>query len=205
MPFIKTTQGPATAKNEVSPDPGQVFNKCLTPGAKKTRILSEPSRAHRIRCHLCKWPDYVSDLAYSRRGVEPAELTEAAENCEAFQVLLGLLPSRRSWEEKRLSNMNEKIIENLTILTFWLWQTKFQPTKFTMLWLNAMITNILIPTRSLAKVTHHVRSFHLLSMSGVCAYKADLNEQHCSWHWCTRWAQKLNSHLFVDVVVTVAF
>jgi len=48
MPFIKTTQGPATAKNEVSPDPGQVFNKCLTPGSKKTRILSEPSPALRI-------------------------------------------------------------------------------------------------------------------------------------------------------------
>jgi len=38
----------------------------------------------------------VSDLAWSRVGVEPAELPEIAEDCEVFRVLQGLLLSRHS-------------------------------------------------------------------------------------------------------------
>jgi len=37
---------------------------------------------------------YISDLAWSRLGVEPAKLSENAVDREVFQVLLGLLPSR---------------------------------------------------------------------------------------------------------------
>jgi len=47
------------------------------------------------------WSDYISDLAWSRLGVEPAELSEFAADREVFQVLLGLLPPRPSLEEKR--------------------------------------------------------------------------------------------------------
>jgi len=36
--------------------------------------------------------DYTSDLARSRLGVEPTELSEIADGGEVFQVLLGLLP-----------------------------------------------------------------------------------------------------------------
>ena len=38
------------------------------------------------------WRDYISDLAWSRLGVQPAELSEIHENCEVFRVLV-LLPS----------------------------------------------------------------------------------------------------------------
>jgi len=39
-----------------------------------------------------RWIDYICDLAYSRLGVEPAELSEIVVDHEVFQVLLGLLP-----------------------------------------------------------------------------------------------------------------
>ena len=43
-----------------------------------------------------KWRDYISDLAWSRLGVEPAELSEIVVDREVFRVLLGLLPPRLS-------------------------------------------------------------------------------------------------------------
>jgi len=42
----------------------------------------------------------ISDLAWSRLGVEPAELSEIAVDRGVFRVLLGLLPPRPSPEEK---------------------------------------------------------------------------------------------------------
>ena len=39
---------------------------------------------------------YISDLAWSRLGVEPAELSEIAVDREVFPVILGLLPLRLS-------------------------------------------------------------------------------------------------------------
>jgi len=63
--------------------------------------LAEPMEK-RFRGHpRPSWSDYISDLAWSRLGVEPAELSEIAVDREVFQVLLGLLPSRPSLEEKR--------------------------------------------------------------------------------------------------------
>ena len=63
--------------------------------------LAEPTEK-RFRGHpRPRWSDYISDLARSRPGVEPAELSEIAVDREVFQVLLGLLPPRRSPEEKR--------------------------------------------------------------------------------------------------------
>jgi len=50
----------------------------------------------RPRCSEC-----ISDLAWSRLGVEPAEPSEIAVDREVFQVLLGLLSPRPSPEEKR--------------------------------------------------------------------------------------------------------
>ena len=46
-----------------------------------------------------RWFDYISDLAWSRLGVVPAELSVIAENREVFRVLLGLLSPRHSPEE----------------------------------------------------------------------------------------------------------
>ena len=34
-----------------------------------------------------RWSIYISDLAWSRLGVEPAELSEIAVDCEVFRVL----------------------------------------------------------------------------------------------------------------------
>jgi len=48
-----------------------------------------------------RWSDFISNLAGSRRGVEPAEPSEIAVGRETLQVLLGLLPSQPSLEEKR--------------------------------------------------------------------------------------------------------
>jgi len=44
--------------------------------------------------------DYIYDLAWSRLGVERAELSEIAVDREEFRVHLGLLPSRLSPKEK---------------------------------------------------------------------------------------------------------
>jgi len=43
-----------------------------------------------------RWRDYISDLAWSRLGVEPAELPEIAVDREVFRVLLRMLPPRLS-------------------------------------------------------------------------------------------------------------
>jgi len=48
-----------------------------------------------------RWRDYISDLAWSRLCLEPAELFEIATDCEVFRVLLGLLTPRISPNEKR--------------------------------------------------------------------------------------------------------
>jgi len=52
-------------------------------------------------CPRTKWRDYMSDLAWARLGVEPAELSETAVDCEVYRVLLGLLPPRLSRKKKR--------------------------------------------------------------------------------------------------------
>jgi len=57
-----------------------------TPTAKRPR--SWPSS---------RWSDYISDHVWLRLGVEPAELSEIAENRKEFWVLLGLLTPRLSW------------------------------------------------------------------------------------------------------------
>jgi len=43
-------------------------------------------------CPKTKWHDYISDLAWSCLDVEPAEQSQIAVDCEAYRVLLGLLP-----------------------------------------------------------------------------------------------------------------
>ena len=48
-----------------------------------------------------RWSVCTSDLAWSRRGVEPTELSGIAVDREVFWVLLGLVPLRPSLDEKR--------------------------------------------------------------------------------------------------------
>jgi len=57
--------------------------------AKKVLLTTPTGKRHKGR-------DCISDLAWSRLGVEPAELSEIAVDREVFQDLLGLLPPRKS-------------------------------------------------------------------------------------------------------------
>ena len=61
------------------------------------------------RCRVRpRWRDYVSDLAWSRHGEEPAELSEISVDREVFPVLLGLPLPRLSPKENRARKwMNE--------------------------------------------------------------------------------------------------
>jgi len=55
-----------------------------------------------------RWSGYLSDLAWSRLGVELAGLSEIVVDREIFQVILGLLLPRSSSEKKRVWKwMNE--------------------------------------------------------------------------------------------------
>ena len=58
---------------------------------------------HKAECMLQVSGNAV-DLAKSRLGVEPAELSEIVVDHEVFQVLLGLLHPRTFLDEKRHEN-----------------------------------------------------------------------------------------------------
>jgi len=64
-------------------------------------LLAKPTGKRPRRCSRPRWNNCVSDLAWSRLGVEPAELTDIAIDRGVFQVLLWMLPPQLSLEEKR--------------------------------------------------------------------------------------------------------
>jgi len=51
-----------------------------------------------------RWSDYISDLAWSHLGAEPADLFEIAVDSEVFQAHLGLLPCDPSQRKSRHKN-----------------------------------------------------------------------------------------------------
>jgi len=55
---------------------------------------------------MTRWRDYISVLAWSGLGVEPAELSEIVIDHEVFRVLLGLL-SRDSPQRKAGTKMSK--------------------------------------------------------------------------------------------------
>ena len=64
-------------------------------------LLAKPM-GERPRVHpWTRWSNYISNLAWSRLGVEPTELSEIAVDCEVSWVQLWLLAPRPSQEEKR--------------------------------------------------------------------------------------------------------
>jgi len=64
-------------------------------------LLAKPT-GKRPRCRPTpRWNNCISDLAWSRLGVEPAELFEIAVDREVFQVFLWMLPLQPSLEENR--------------------------------------------------------------------------------------------------------
>ena len=66
-------------------------------------LLAIPTRK-RPRCRARpRWSDCISDLAWSRLDVEPAELPEIAVDREICQVLW-LLPPQPSLKENRHEN-----------------------------------------------------------------------------------------------------
>jgi len=54
--------------------------------------------------------DDISDVASSRLAVEPAELSEIAENREIFRTLLGMLPRNSHPRGKSAVKMNEQFV-----------------------------------------------------------------------------------------------
>ena len=70
-------------------------------------LLAKPTRKPPIDCSRPRWSDYISDLAWSRAGVEPVKLFEIVFDRGVFQVLLGLLPPATLPESKADMKMNE--------------------------------------------------------------------------------------------------
>ena len=65
-------------------------------------LQSAYTTGKRPRCRpRTRWRDCISDLAWSRLGVEPVELNEIVVDREVFQVLLWVLPPQPSLEENR--------------------------------------------------------------------------------------------------------
>ena len=62
-------------------------------------LLAKPSGKRPRGRPRPRWSNYISDLAWSRLGVEPAELSEIAVDREVFRVLWVLTP-QPSLEEK---------------------------------------------------------------------------------------------------------
>ena len=57
-----------------------------------------------------RWRYYISNFAWSRIGMDPAELSEIVVDCEVFRALLRLLPPPPSLEKKRVRNWrNERM------------------------------------------------------------------------------------------------
>ena len=65
------------------------------------RLQTTPTGKRPKICPRTRLRDYISDLAWSRLGVGPAERSEIAVDREVFRVLIGLLPSRLSPKKKR--------------------------------------------------------------------------------------------------------
>jgi len=63
---------------------------------KSIRLHSAPTGKQPKVCPRTKWRDYISDLAWSRLGVEPAELSEIAVDRDVFWALLWLKAPRLS-------------------------------------------------------------------------------------------------------------
>ena len=76
--------------------------RMLQGGLARWVLLAKPAGKRPKGRPRTRWCDYISDLAWSRLGVEPAELSEVAENRDVFRELLGLLPPRSSREEERV-------------------------------------------------------------------------------------------------------
>jgi len=79
-----------------------LFRLCVqnVPGRFGEVLLSKPTgKRSRVRPRT-KWCDYISDLAWSRLGVELENYLIAADHA-AFRVLLWLFPQQPSLEENR--------------------------------------------------------------------------------------------------------
>jgi len=61
--------------------------------SKSFRLQSIPTGKRPKVCPRTRWRDYISDLAWSRLGVEPAELSEIAVDREVFRVPRAAVPA----------------------------------------------------------------------------------------------------------------
>ena len=83
---------------------------------KSFRLQSAPSGKRPKVRPRARWCHYISDLTWSRLGVEPAELSEISVDSEVFWVLLhGLQLPRLSLEEKRARKRENKWMRRPTL------------------------------------------------------------------------------------------
>jgi len=68
-----------------------------------------------------RWRDYIFDLAWSRLGVELAELSEITVDREIFRVLPGLLPPATLPKDKAGTKMSKWMSMQAYIETLYLW------------------------------------------------------------------------------------
>jgi len=67
-------------------------------------LLAIPTGKGPIGRPRTRWSEYISDLAWTRLGTEPAEISEIAVDCEASRVLLRLLALRPSLRKSSREN-----------------------------------------------------------------------------------------------------
>jgi len=75
--------------------------------SKTFRLQSSPAGKLSRSRPRARWRDYISGLAWSRLGVEPAEVYLIAVDREVFRVFLGLLPPATLPKGKPVTKMNE--------------------------------------------------------------------------------------------------
>ena len=51
-----------------------------------------------------RWSDYISDIAWSRLGAEPTQLSDISVHREEFRALLGLLAHDPPWKKSGHEN-----------------------------------------------------------------------------------------------------
>ena len=73
-------------------------------------LLAAPNRKRPRRRPKPRWGDYTSELAWSRLGVEPSELSEIVVDRDVFPVLLVLLPLQSFPEVKQASKWTNELI-----------------------------------------------------------------------------------------------
>jgi len=84
--------------------PAALVRPCIAQGRLARQVLMATPAGKQARGPKTRWRDYISDLAWSRLGVDRRDLSEIADDREVFRVDLGMLPPRPSSKGKEHEN-----------------------------------------------------------------------------------------------------